>query len=72
MELIHCKDCAWCVPIEEYPDQVKFRKLLVETFGDILPSRGEKVGICRKLTFSKERPVWTREGGYCHHAERKE
>ena len=72
MGLTHCKDCAWFAPIEDYPEQEKFHKLLQETFGGILPQREEKVGICRKVTFSKERPVCTHEGGYCHRAERKE
>ena len=71
MEPIHCKDCSWFAPIEDYPEQEKFHHLLQETFGDILPTREGKVGICRKVTFSKERPVWTNEGGYCHRADPK-
>lgn len=69
--MIRCNDCAWFAPIEDYPEQKKFHEFLQETFGDILPLREDPVGICRKVTFSKERPVWTNGGGYCHRAEEK-
>ena len=72
MEIIHCKNCCWFAPMEDYPEAENFRRLLRETFGDVLPAREEKTGICRKVTFSKDRPVWTHEGGYCHRAEQKE
>lgn len=72
MKPIHCNECAWFSPIEDYPEQEKFRRFLRETLGDILPPRNEPVGICRKVTFSKDRPVWTHGGGYCHRADSKE
>lgn len=71
MDIIHCRNCCWFAPIEDCPAADKFHLLLQEKLGDILPAREEKVGICRKVTFSKDRPVWTHEGGYCHRAEKK-
>lgn len=72
MDIIHCRNCCWFAPIEDYPEALQFHLLLQEKLGDILPPREENVGICRKVTFSKDRPVWTHEGGYCHRAEQSE
>lgn len=70
--MINCKDCAWFLPLEAVPEAKKMSDKLHELFDDILEPRGVKTGICRKVTFSMERPVLTREDGYCHRAEKKE
>ena len=72
MELIQCRDCAWFKPIEDYPEAIKLHNVLQDAFGDILPPREGKVGVCKKVTFSKERPVVTHEEGFCHRADKKE
>lgn len=71
MELIHCKDCSWFAPIEDYPEAEELSNKLHELFDGVLPPREGKSGVCRKVTFCKERPVTTHENGYCHRAERK-
>lgn len=61
--MIHCKDCAWFAPVESNPAAKKFHDIL---------DTGNETGVCRKLTFSEDRPVITRPDGYCHRAERSE
>jgi hypothetical protein len=70
--MIHCKDCAWFLPMEAMPEAKKMSDKLHELFDDVLEPRGVETGICRKVTFSMERPVLTREDGFCHRAEPKE
>ena len=60
---IFCKSCAWYAPVESNAAAKKIH--------DILDS-GNEVGVCRKLTFSEDKPVITQPEGYCHRAERKE
>lgn len=50
----------------------RMHKVMQDAFGDVLPKRDGEVGICRKVTFSAERPVLTNENGYCHRVEKKE
>ena len=64
--MINCKDCAWFAPIESNPKAEEMHKVMQDAFGGILPPREDKVGICRKVTFSEDRPVMTHECGYCH------
>lgn len=71
-DIIHCRDCAWFAPLEDYPEAQERHQRIVEIFGDILPRREGKCGVCRKVTFFRKRPVPTREDGYCHRAERRE
>ena len=61
--MIPCKDCVWFAPVDSNPTAQKIH--------DILDS-GNEVGICRKLTYTEDRPVLTRPDGYCHRAERRE
>lgn len=63
VESTRCKDCAWFAPVES--------NATAKQIHDILDS-GNEVGVCRKLTFSEDRPVLTRPDGYCHRAERRE
>lgn len=70
--MIHCKDCVWFAPLDDYPDTKAFHEKLHELFDGILPAREGKCGICRNVSFCKERPVPTNEEGFCHRAERKE
>lgn len=63
MELTHCKDCVWNASVDSNPTAKEIH--------DILDS-GNEVGICRKLTYTEDRPVLTRPDGYCHRAERRE
>ena len=72
MEIIHCKDCVWFVPIESFPVAEKMHNKMHELFDDILPVGDGEVGVCRKVTFCAERPVTTNENGYCHRAEQIE
>jgi len=53
------------------PEAEKLHNKLQELFGDILPSREGEIGVCRKVTFTPERPVLTNEYGFCHRAEEK-
>lgn len=69
--MIHCKDCEWFAPIESMPEAEKLHNRLIATLGDVLPRREGQCGICRKVTFSKDKPVLTREDGFCHRAERR-
>ena len=69
--MLHCKDCAWFLPLETMPEAQKMHDKLHELFDDVLESRDGETGICRKVTFSMERPVLTREDGFCHRAEPK-
>lgn len=59
----HCKDCVWYAPIDSNPTAKKIHEIL-----DI----GNETGVCRKLTYTEDRPVLTRPDGYCHRAERRE
>lgn len=70
--MLHCKDCAWFLPLEAMPEAKKMSDKLHELFDDVLESRDGETGICRKVTFSMEHPVLTREDGFCHRAEPKE
>ena len=72
MELIQCKDCVWFASNDKYPEAKALSEKLHELFDGVLPSREGKSGVCRKVTFCKERPVATNENGYCHRAEKKE
>lgn len=70
--IIRCRDCAWFAPVESCPEAAELHRKLIMLFEDCLEKREGKRGVCRKVTFSKERPVLTNEHGYCHRAERKE
>ena len=70
--MTHCKDCAWFAPVESMPEAEKIHNHLLNTLGDILPRREDEIGVCRKVTYSKERPVLTHGEGFCHRAERRE
>ena len=63
MELTHCKDCVWNAPVDSNPAAQKIHDIL---------DTGNETGVCRKLTYTEDRPVLTRPDGYCHRAERKE
>lgn len=69
--MLHCKGCAWFLPLEAMPEAKKMSDKLHKLFDDVLESRDGETGICRKVTFSMERPVLTREDGFCHRAEPK-
>jgi len=69
--MLHCKNCAWFAPVSDMPEAEKLHNKLQELFGDILPSREGEIGVCRKVTFTPERPVLTNEYGFCHRAEEK-
>lgn len=70
--MLHCKDCAWFLPMKDAPEEAqKMHDLLHKLFDDVLEPRDGETGICRKVTFSMERPVLTREDGFCHRAEPK-
>lgn len=69
--MINCKNCVWFLPLETMPKAKEMHDKLHELFDDILEPREGETGICRKVTFSIERPVPTHEDGYCHRAERK-
>ncbi len=71
-DVVHCKDCVWFADLEGYPEAAAFRKKLHELFDGVLTPREGEHGICRKVTFCKERPVITNENGYCHRFEEKE
>jgi hypothetical protein len=51
------------------PEAEKLHNHLIDTFGDILPRRNDEIGVCRKVTFCKEKPVLTHGNGFCHRAE---
>ena len=63
VESTRCKDCAWFAPVDSNPTAQKIHDIL---------DTGNEVGICRKLTYTEDRPVLTRHDGYCHRAERRE
>ena len=63
MPPVKCKNCVWYAPINSNPTAKEIH--------DILDS-GNEVGVCRKLTYTEDRPVLTRPDGYCHRAERKD
>ena len=67
----HCKDCAWFAPVESVPEAEALHRKLIDTFSDCLPRREGECGICRKVTYSPDKPVLTRPDGYCHRAERR-
>lgn len=56
MELIHCGECFWHRPLEEYPK--------AQEIHDILHT-GAEVGVCARYTYDKERPVIKRTTGFC-------
>lgn len=60
--MIQCKDCVWYAPVESNPTAQKIHEIL---------DSGNEVGICRKLTYTEDRPVLTRPDGFCHRAEKK-
>lgn len=68
----HCKGCAWFAPVESMPAALALHEKLHELFDGILPPREGRTGICRKVTFSPDKPVLCNENGFCHRAERKE
>ena len=68
----HCKDCAWFAPVESMPAALDMHVKLHELFDGILPPREGRTGICRKVTFSPDKPVLVNENGFCHRAERRE
>ena len=70
-KIIHCKDCAWFAPLESNPAAVRLHKILTDTLGTILEKRPGECGVCRKVTFNADRPVFTNSEGFCHRAERK-
>lgn len=71
-DVIRCRDCVWFAGLEEYPEAERFHKQLRELFADVFPKREGKCGICRKVTFSRERPVPTHADGFCHRAQCRE
>lgn len=70
--MIHCKECEWFAPIESMPEAAALHNKIHELFDGVLPEREGKCGICRKVTFCREKPVLTNEDGFCHRAVRKE
>lgn len=68
----HCRDCAWFAPVESMPAALAMHVKLHELFDGILPPREGCTGICRKVTFSPDKPVLCNENGFCHRAERRE
>ena len=70
--MTHCKDCAWFAPVESNPAALDMHVKLHELFDGILPPREGRTGICRKVTFSPDKPVLVNENGFCHRAERRE
>lgn len=71
-EIVRCKGCTWFAPLESMPHAEELHSQIIDALGDILPRRAGEVGVCRKVTFCKDKPVLTHEGGYCHRAEPKE
>ena len=69
--MINCKECEWFLPVQALSEAEKMHNVLCDTLGDVLPRRDGEIGICRKVTYSIERPVLTRPDGFCHRAERK-
>lgn len=67
--VIHCRDCVWFAALETMPEAAQLHEKLTELFGDCLPRREGHCGVCRKVTFSRERPVLTNSDGFCHRAE---
>ena len=65
----HCRDCVWFASVESLPEAVWIHEKLMELFDDCLKKREGGCGICRKVTFSRERPVLTNYNGFCHRAE---
>lgn len=61
--MIHCKDCVWYAPVGSNHTAKRIHDIL---------DTGNETGVCRKLTFSPEKPVLTRPEGFCHRAERRE
>lgn len=70
--IIHCRDCAWFVPVDHFPVAEKLHEKLTTLFEDCLQKREGTCGVCRKVTFSEERPVLTNSEGFCHRAEHKQ
>jgi hypothetical protein len=70
--MLHCKDCAWFLPLEAMLEAEKPHSKLHECFDGILEPRDGETGICRKVTFGMNRPVLTSEDGFCHRAEPKD
>ena len=70
--VVHCRDCVWFAPVEIIPEAARIHEKLTELFGDCLKKREGQCGVCRKVTFSKERPVLTSANGFCHRAEHRQ
>lgn len=62
MPPVQCKDCVWYAPVDSNPTAKEIHDIL---------DTGNEVGVCRKLTYTEDRPVVTRPDGYCHRAEKK-
>lgn len=71
-DVTNCRDCAWFAPVESMPEAEALHRKLHELFDGVLPGREGECGICRKVTYSPDKPVLTRPDGYCHRAERRE
>ena len=69
---VHCRDCAWFASVDTMPEAARIHETLTGLFGDCLKKREGECGICRKVTFSRERPVLTNSNGFCHRAERRQ
>lgn len=60
---VQCRECVWNEPVESNPTAKEIHDIL---------DTGNEVGVCRKLTYTEDRPVLTRPDGYCHRGERKD
>lgn len=60
-----CRNCVW------YEEVVMPHVDPVHNYSPAIFQK-QKAGICRRVTTSKEHPVYTRPDGYCHRAERRE
>jgi len=69
---LRCKDCAWFMSVSSVPEAEALHDKLHELFDGVLPAREGQCGICRKVTYSPDRPVLTNENGFCHRAEKRE
>jgi len=70
--LTRCGECVWFTGVDTIPQAAALHEKMMELFGDCLQKRDGACGVCRKITFSKDRPVLTNSNGYCHRAEPKE
>lgn len=71
-QIIRCRECVWFASVEAMPEAARMHEKLVHLFDDCLEKREGECGICRKVTFCRERPVLTNAFGFCHRAERRE